>query len=122
MAGGSDQSVAANFIPVRLSDGTAFYTASGGGGGAPYGATPLGFQAITPVAATALTVPATATFAVVQCDVANVRWRDDGVNPTATVGMILFSGTQWTFSGDLSVVKFIQTADGAGTLNVSYYK
>lgn len=33
MAGGSDQSVAANFIPVRLSDGTAFYDATGGGGG-----------------------------------------------------------------------------------------
>jgi hypothetical protein len=108
-------------LPVRLSNGTAFYVAGSGGGGAPYGATPRGYQQITGMsAATALTPPGGATFAVVTAEGVDVRWRDDGVAPTATVGMLLYAGNTIEFSGDLATVQFIQTAAGS-ILNVSYY-
>lgn len=114
-------------LPVRLVDaaGGAFYTASGGGGGGsspPYPATPLGYQQITSLAAAApLTIPGTATFALVQVEGADVRWRDDGTAPTSAIGMLLTSSVPVVFSGDLSVLQFIQ-AQASSKLNVSYYK
>jgi len=93
---------------------------------APYQAAPLGYQQIANLtAATALTVPGNATFALALLEGVEVRWRDDGVNPTTTVGMPMFEGAPpQQFSGDLSAVKFIQVsgAAGASTLDVSYYK
>jgi hypothetical protein len=84
-------------------------------------AKPLGFQQITSLsAATALTVPAGATIAVIQTEAQAVRWRDDGTDPTATVGLPLSVGTQLEYSGNLAALKFIEQASGA-KLNVSYY-
>ena len=52
----------------------------------------LGYQQITSLtASTALTVPAGATLAVIVPESQSVRWRDDGVAPTASVGMPLTS-------------------------------
>jgi hypothetical protein len=98
-------------------------TPGGGGSSAPYQATPLGYQQITTLtAATGLSVPTGSTFAVVSAEGAGVRWRDDGTNPTASVGMPLYAGqSPQQFSGDLTVLKFIQMAPSA-TLNVSYYE
>lgn len=76
---------------------------------------------LTVVAATGLTVPGGATTALISVEGQNVRWRDDGTNPTAGSGMIMYAGAApQVFSGNLSAVKFIQTAASA-TLNVSYY-
>lgn len=120
-----DQGQASGAIPVKLvNTSNAFYNASGGGGGGgpPYAGTPLGYQQITSLATAAtLTVPGTATFAIVGAETVDVRWRDDGTAPTASVGMILFAGTYIELAGDLSVIQFIQTAATA-KLNVSYYK
>lgn len=82
---------------------------------------PLGYQQITSLsAATALTVPAGATIAVVVATTQAVRWRDDGTNPTATVGMPLAVGTERVFTGGLAALRFIeQTASAA--INISYY-
>ena len=116
---------AAIALPVELVFDGAFYQASGGGGGgAPYGATPCGYEQVASlVTAVGLgAIPNSATFAVVQVEGADVRWRDDGSAPTASVGMILPGGSQWTFSGDLTVVQFINTAAGTAKLNVSFYK
>lgn len=102
---------------------------SGGGGGggssAPYAVTPLGYQQITSLASsTALTVPATTTFATVEAETVDVRYRDDGVAPTAGVGMILFAGVPTTFGGaaELAALRFINTSGGTAKLNISYYK
>jgi hypothetical protein len=94
------------------------------GGG---GSVPLGYQQIsaaTLAAATALTPPAGTNVAIVTMGVAapaSVRWRDDGVAPTATVGMLMTTGQQVAFSGpSLAAVKFI--LQGAGPiLDISYY-
>ncbi len=88
---------------------------------------PRGYQQITSlVAAVGLTVPVVTNiyvgYAVIQCEGSNsiVRWRDDGVDPTASVGMSLASGQEMDYSGDLTTIKFI---DGTSTskINVSYY-
>jgi uncharacterized membrane protein YgdD (TMEM256/DUF423 family) len=85
------------------------------------GGTAKGYQQITlSGAATGLTVPALSTVAYVQVDTAPVRWRDDGTAPTSTIGMQIPIGGTVTFSGDMSVVKFI-AASGTPVLNVSYY-
>ena len=90
----------------------------------------FGYQQIVGMAAsTALTVPArdlngiatTPTVALIIAESASVRWRDDGVAPTATVGMPLPIGTVLMYDGDLRQIRFIQQAPTA-TLNVSYYK
>ena len=106
--------------PVRLvtADGADFYTAAGGASG---GGAPLGYQQITTLTtAQTLTVPAGANLALIAAEAVDIRWRDDGTAPTASVGMQLFLGAPQTFSGDLAALKFIQTAAGS-ILNVSYY-
>ena len=84
--------------------------------------TPLGFQVITSLSsATALTVPAGARLALIQAGVQDVRWRDDGTDPTSSVGMILKTTSEgFWYEGDLSAIKFIETTASA-TIGVSYY-
>jgi hypothetical protein len=88
------------------------------------GGIPLGYQQIsaaTLAAATGLTIPANATIALVSVDTAAVRWRDDGVAPTAAIGMQMLAGSSLTFSGaSLTAVKFILATAGP-VLNVVYY-
>jgi len=81
----------------------------------------LGYQQITSLSAAAsLTVPARATRALIIAQTQGVRWRDDGTNPTASVGMPLPAGTVLSYDGDLSRIRFIETAASAA-LNISYY-
>ena len=49
-----------------------------------------------------------------------VRWRDDGTNPTATVGMTIAPGGQLWYDGDLSAIKLIEESASA-KVNVTYY-
>jgi hypothetical protein len=49
-----------------------------------------------------------------------VRWRDDGTDPTASVGMPLATGVSLSYDGDLKAVRFIQQSASA-IINVSYY-
>ncbi len=89
----------------------------------------LGYQQITDVSAsTALTVPTTdsygnkmqPTMAVIVAEGQSVRWRDDGTAPTASVGMPVLANGVLSYDGDLTRIRFIQTAATA-KLNVSYY-
>lgn len=81
----------------------------------------LGYQQITSLsAATGLTVPQGATLALIVPETQNVRWRDDGTNPTASVGMPIFVGASLSYDGDFNKIRFIETTASA-TLNVSYY-
>lgn len=82
---------------------------------------PLGYQQITNVATSVgLTVPAGAQRALIQPTGQAVRWRDDGTDPTATVGMRIALNGELFYDGDLSVIEFIQEAAGA-VLNIAYY-
>lgn len=91
----------------------------------------MGYQQINGVTSgTSLTVPsvdpvtglsAMPTHAVIVAESQTVRWRDDGTNPTASVGMPLTPGSTFIYDGDLKRIRFIQTVTGA-TLNITYYK
>lgn len=89
----------------------------------------LGYQQITSLSASAaLTVPVVdanglsvkPVIAIITPEVAGIRWRDDGTDPTATVGMPLASGVTLQYDGDLTKIRFIQQTAGA-IINISYY-
>ena len=81
----------------------------------------LGYQQITSLSSsTALTVPAGATLALIVPEAQNVRWRDDGAAPTASVGMLVPANSSMSYDGDLKAIRFIAATSGA-ILNVSYY-
>jgi len=81
----------------------------------------LGYQQITDLSsAAALTIPVGTTLALIVPESQNVRWRDDGTNPTASVGMPIYVGASLSYDGDLSRIRFIQETASA-KLNVSYY-
>ena len=69
----------------------------------------------------ALTVPAGAKRALFKVSVQPVRWRDDGTNPTTSVGMLIGTADPFfMYTGDLAKVKLIQTAATA-TVDICYY-
>jgi hypothetical protein len=81
----------------------------------------LGYQQITSLSASAaLTVPSGATLALIVPETQNVRWRDDGTAPTASVGMPIFVGASLSYDGDLNRIRFIEETASA-KLNISYY-
>lgn len=95
---------------------------------ATYVYTALGFQQITPVpTGTTLTVPKNAAgqtearMAQICAETNDVRYRDDGTNPTASVGMVIPKATCIQYSGPLTAIAFIQ-ATSPSTLDISYYR
>jgi hypothetical protein len=89
----------------------------------------MGYQQITSLSAsTALTMPtqtqlglsATPAIALITPEGQAVRWRDDGVAPTASVGMPLPAGVTLQYDGDITKIRFIEQTAGA-KLNVTYY-
>ncbi len=88
----------------------------------PAAAESLGYQQITSLsAATALTVPTSASSALICAETQGVRWRDDGTNPTATIGMPLAAGSCFQYLNFLTALVFIQQSSGA-VLDVTYYR
>ena len=82
---------------------------------------PLKYQQITALSSAVGLKPAThARIAKIQAISEDVRWRDDGGTPTATVGMVLAAGGEMNYTGDLTKIVFIETSASA-ELNVSYY-
>jgi hypothetical protein len=91
--------------------------------------TRLGYQQITSLSsATGLTVPSVdlnglscrPSIAIIVSETQAVRWRDDDVNPTTSVGMPLAAGVTLQYDGDLTKIKFIEQSASA-KLNISYY-
>jgi len=91
--------------------------------------TRLGYQQITSLSASsALTVPVVdlnglsckPSIAIITAETQAVRWRDDDVAPTASVGMPLAAGVTLQYDGDLTKIRFIEQTASA-KLNVSYY-
>lgn len=84
---------------------------------------PLGYQQIVLAGSTALTVPVGTAFANVTPEAGDVRWRDDGTAPTASVGYPLAAGAELQYTGTpaaLAALRFIGQTAGA-VLNVCYY-
>jgi hypothetical protein len=91
--------------------------------------TRLGYQQITTLtASTALTVPSRdlnglsckPSIALITPETQGVRWRDDDVAPTASIGMPLAAGVTLQFDGDLTIIRFIEQSASA-KLNITYY-
>jgi hypothetical protein len=89
----------------------------------------LGYQQITSLSAsTALTVPirdvnglsCQPAIAIITPETQAVRWRDDGVAPTASVGMPLAVGVTLQYDGDITKIRFIEQT-GSAKLNITYY-
>lgn len=86
---------------------------------------PAGYVQMTSMTtASALTgIPQQACRVVLQAEAQNVRWRNDGTAPTATVGnLIRTTDPPLVLDGiDLSKVQVIAATAGA-ILNVTFYK
>lgn len=83
---------------------------------------PNGYQQITDVsAAVGLTAPAGSALAMIQVQDQAVRYRDDGVDPSATVGVVIAAGDTLVYTGNMSTIKFFEKDAGA-ELNIAYYK
>lgn len=84
---------------------------------------PLGYEQVTSLSSAAglASIPAGTVMALIQAESQNVRWRDDGTNPTTTVGSLLMAGATLEYdAGTFARLKFIEVAASA-KLNVSYY-
>lgn len=85
-----------------------------------------GYQQITSLSSAAgLTIPSPQdgsklNFALITVESQPVRWRDDRVAPTSSVGMRLEVGDVLEYDGNLNNIQFIEEAASA-KLNVSYY-
>ncbi len=81
---------------------------------------PLGYQQIdntalrTSVGLTVPTIPAgmLPLFAIIQANGGTIRWRDDGTAPDASTGMLIPSGGELLYSGELDKIRLIA---GTGT-------
>lgn len=83
---------------------------------------PCGYSQLTAAAASGLgTIPDGAKMALIQPETQNVRWRDDGTNPTTAIGMVLAAGTTLQYTGSFSAFKMIEVAATA-KINVTFYK
>lgn len=57
---------------------------------------------------------------LMQAESQNIRWRDDGTAPTASVGMVLAAGESFLFEGNINNLKVIETTASA-KLNLNFY-
>lgn len=82
---------------------------------------PLGYQQITSLSlAKGLSPPLKSRVCIIQAITQNIRWRDDSIEPTNSVGMVLAAGADMLYTGNLAKIRFIEVAANA-ELNVSYY-
>jgi len=82
-----------------------------------------GYQQVSDVStASSLTVPPGSEVVLLQAETQNIRWRDDGVAPTASTGMLLVAGASpFPYMGkNLESLQFIEAMPIA-KLNVAFY-
>ena len=83
----------------------------------------LGYQQITVLTASVgfASIPTGSETVLVQAEAQNVRYRDDGTDPTAAIGMILVTNTIYEFTvAQFARMRFIEVAATA-KLNISFY-
>ncbi len=87
----------------------------------PYTPLPPGQHGLSLSSATKLTVPAGASYAVVQANGGAVKYTTDGATtPTTSLGMTFASGATIYLSGPLMLANF-QAIASAATLDVEYF-
>jgi hypothetical protein len=80
---------------------------------------PLGYQQITITTAQVLTVPLGTACVIAVAEAQALRWRDDGVAPTTTVGYPEAVGVEFAIANPSTFQAIGQVA--AGIINVTYY-
>lgn len=82
---------------------------------------PLGYQQLTidATTSTALTVPAGTAYCIGSCTAQALRWRDDGTNPTASVGFPEAVAQEFVINNPAAIKLIGQVA--STVLNVCYY-
>lgn len=75
-------------------------------------------------AAIRLEPPVDATYAYLNAHGGDIRWRDDGTDPTGDIGHILREGDDLWYTVDLKTIAFVRDSGSSGTtdMSVSYYK
>jgi hypothetical protein len=81
---------------------------------------PAGYEQIDPTGVKGLAPPTGARVCIIQTITQNIRWRDDGTDPTTTTGMQLLATRDFLYTGDLVAIRFLEETAGA-QINVSYY-
>jgi hypothetical protein len=66
-------------------------------------------------------IPLGATLAVISVEGAGIRYRDDGVAPTASVGMPVATGQAFTYQSTLVNLQIIQQSASA-TVDILFYR
>lgn len=75
----------------------------------------------TSLATIMTTVPLGTALLIISAETQAIRWRDDGVDPTATIGYPLAAGAELRYTArDLSRLRFISQVNGA-LLNIVCY-
>lgn len=84
---------------------------------------PKGYQQLTvSTTAVGLTVPPGASRAVIKVIAQPVRYRDDGVDPTTSLGYPKVANDEFVLSGSsMKNVKFIRDDASDATLEILYY-
>ncbi len=83
---------------------------------------PLGYVQLTSLGTSqGLTIPNGCSLILVSPTNQSVRWRDDGVDPTATIGQPLAAGFELRYTATgMTRLRFIEQSAGA-ILNVTFY-
>ena len=92
---------------------------------APLQDTPISFEQISINTAAGLTtIPSNANKAVITVETAGLRYRDDGTNPTSSVGHNMRVGSVIFLNGRNAVLNFkaIKSGTANSKINVDYYE
>ncbi len=88
--------------------------------------TPLSYCQLTSISSATLIstcsggVPALSEWALICVESAAIRWRDDGTNPTTSVGMPVASGACFNYSGTFAKLALIAQT-GSPIVDISFY-
>lgn len=87
----------------------------------------LGYSQLTSLASSTLIssvtggIPAGTESVLLQCETNNVKYRDDGGTPTATVGMLLIANTIYEFTvAQIASMRVIEVTASA-KINITFY-
>ena len=82
---------------------------------------PAGYRKITSLSSVKGVQIGEGRVALIQAINQNIRYRDDGTDPTSSEGMVIFAGQSIWYTGDLRAIRFIEEA-GSAEVNVLAYK
>ena len=81
---------------------------------------PAGYKQLFPTSVTGVGI-AGGRVALIQVLHQNVRYRDDGVDPTTGEGVRIHAGESIWYTGNLKAIRFLEESSGA-EINILVYK